>query len=450
MSPRPWRSLTVRVLGLVAFVALAGSLVTGIALARTQSQANLDQASATLSLQTDNLAARVGANRPVAAATLRARLARQGVDVAVVRPTASPPSPFSPADVAGAAADGDPITRSVGARQWLVVARPAEDGRIVLLARPLAQARGLTAAQRDRAILGAAIVLALGAVGGLLLAQGVTRPLRRVAAAARRLSAGERDVRIGPGGPQEVADVGAALEALAAQLADAEDRQRRFLLAVSHELRTPLTAVSGYAEALAEDVLPEEDVRHAAQVIQAEATRLNHRIEDLMALARLQAADFRLQMGPTDVAEVIGAAAAAWAPRAKGAGVQVRVEGLSPGPVAWTDGERLRQVVDALADNALRVLPAGAPLVLATGAAPGSPSVWVQVRDGGPGMTPEDLAEAFTPGALTERYRGRRPVGSGLGLALVAGLVDRMGGSVTASEAPEGGVAFTVSLPRAG
>jgi two-component system sensor histidine kinase BaeS len=119
--------------------------------------------------------------------------------------------------------------------------------------------------------------------------------------------------------------------------------------------------------------------------------------------------------------------------------------------VAWADGERLRQAVDALADNALRVLPAGAPLVLAWGPAPdGAAGVWVQVRDGGPGIDAEELRWAFEPGRLTERYRGSRSVGSGLGLALVAALAERMGGRAAAATAPEGGAAFTIELPAAG
>ena len=197
-----------------------------------------------------------------------------------------------------------------------------------------------------------------------------------------------------------MADVAAALDALAAQLADAEERQRRFLLAVSHELRTPLTAVAGYAEALADEVLPPEDVRRAGEVIRTEAARLQHRVDDLMALARLQAGDFRLEPGPTDATAVIRAAAQAWAPRADSSGVPLHVEAPDGGLVAWTDGERLRQVVDALVDNALRVLPPGAPLVLAAGpTVPAATGVWVQVRDGGPGMTAQDMAEAFAPGA---------------------------------------------------
>ena len=72
------------------------------------------------------------------------------------------------------------------------------------------------------------------------------------------------------------------------------------------------------------------------------------------------------------------------------------------------------------------------------------------MRDGGPGLAPEDYAVVFERGALHDRYRGRRPVGSGgVGLALVHGLVTRMGAVVRATPAPEGGACFRVSFPVA-
>jgi two-component system sensor histidine kinase BaeS len=71
----------------------------------------------------------------------------------------------------------------------------------------------------------------------------------------------------------------------------------------------------------------------------------------------------------------------------------------------------------------------------------------VEVRDGGPGFTDDDLAVAFERGELNRRYRGIRQVGSGLGLALAARLVTRLGGRITAGHAPEGGAKFTVELP---
>ena len=441
------RSVTARVVGLVALVTLASSLLVGVALVRTQSEANVERASDTLALQADNLAGRLAAGRPLAAGPLLARLTRQGVAVDVARPGAAPPAPFTTDDIASAGAGSEPVKRASGKVTWLVAARPVGDGRTVLLGRRLAQARGLTSEQQRRAVLVVLGVLAVGVLGGVALAQRITRPLRRVSAVALRLTAGERDVRVGPGGPREVAEVGAALDGLAERLTESEDRQRRFLETVGHELRTPLTAVTGYAEALADGVLEPQEAKAAGGVVLSEARRLQRRVDDLMALARVQAEDFEVITAATDLAILMAAAAAAWLPRAEAAGVSLRAEGPDEAVEAWADGERVRQAVDALVDNALRVLPAGAPLVLAWGADAGQ--TWVQVRDGGPGLAPADLAVAFEPGRLTERYRGDRPVGTGVGLALVAHLARRMGGRATATPAPEGGVAFTLTLPAA-
>ena len=91
------------------------------------------------------------------------------------------------------------------------------------------------------------------------------------------------------------------------------------------------------------------------------------------------------------------------------------------------------------------MLPPDAPLVLAV--RPTRRRRCVEVRDGGPGLPEDDLAVAFERGRLTERYRGDRPVGTGLGLALVGELARRLGGVAEAYPAPEGGVAFALVLP---
>lgn len=443
-------SLTGRVVLLAVVVALASSVLTGLALTRALVASNREQAAATLVLEADGLAALVddGRRPRVIARKLVALDTRAGWAAEVV-PTGAAPAvpPFTAADVATAAEAAEPVERVSGGTDWLVVARPAGE-RTVLVARRLANAVRLTPVQRRRSLTGAVLGLAGGALAGFGLALSVTRPLGRVAAAARRLSAGEREVAVPPEGPAEVADVAEALDALSRALTASEQRQRQFLLAVSHELRTPLTAVAGYAEALADAALPPAEVPPAAAVIVAEAGRLRRRVEDLMALARLEADDFRLQPAPVDVGELVRAAAAAFAPRVEGNGVRLTVQAPAAGPVVVTDGERLRQAVDALADNALKVLTAGGPLVLACVPLPDG-GVRVEVRDGGPGLAPEDLAVAFERGRLSERYRGRRPVGSGVGLALVGELSRRLGGFAAAAPAPEGGVCFSVTLPPA-
>ena len=445
------RSLTARLVLLVTAVALAASALTTVAFARVLGAANRDRAADQLTAQAETLAGRVQARPRANPATLpKARqLEGQGYAVQVVTAgTTAVPAPFAPPDVAGAAADSAVAERTVLQHEWIVVGRPTEDGRVVLLARQVAAAARLSDVQRRRALLGGALGLAGGALAGLGFALTITRPLRRLAGAARRMTAGDRAVDVRPSGPAEIADVADALASLSRSLAASEERQRRFLLAVSHELRTPLTAVIGYAEALQDGAIPPDGVPQAASVIAAESARLQRRVDDLMALARLEADDFRLQVAPTDLGSLVRAAHAAFGPRAAEAAVALAVQVPPAGPVVVTDGERLRQAVDALCDNALRVLPAGAPLVIAVRALPDG-GARLEVRDGGPGLAPDDLAVAFERGRLTERYRGRRAVGSGVGLALVGELARRLGGSAEATGAPEGGVCFAITLPAA-
>jgi two-component system OmpR family sensor kinase len=451
------RTLTGRLVAASIVVALASVLVTGLAMIGLFRQGAEQSARDALGRDADIVAATLEDRRlrpsglPARLNTLERQLGRREITLSVVSADGRAsggalPAPLAAADVTAVRAAGTlSDRRRSGDTQWLVEGRPSGEG-VVLLTQPLADAQADVAPPRRRLVLPLLLGLAGGALAGLVLARQLTRPLAALAAAARRLTSGQRDVRVPPEGPVEVVDVAQALGGLASALAGSEDRQRRFLLDVSHELRTPLTAVAGYAEALADGVITGPDVGPAAEVIRDEAARLRSRVEDLLALARMEADDFRVQPAPADLAELVRAAARAWQARADAAGVPLSVE-VPDGPlVVGTDAERVRQAVDALADNALRVLPAGAPLVLACRAAPGGAAV-VEVRDGGPGLAAEDLAVAFERGRLTERYRGDRPVGSGLGLALVGELARRLGGHAEARQPPGGGVAFALVLP---
>ena len=172
---------------------------------------------------------------------------------------------------------------------------------------------------------------------------------------------------------------------------------------------------------------------------------------DLLDLARLGADDFRIDLAPTDLVALVRGAEQVWRPRCAAEGIDLRVE-VPPEPLMLvTDGGRVRQILDGLAENALRVVASGAPIVFAVGTAPAS-GMWpasavLQVRDGGPGLTADDFAVAFERSALYDRYRGIRRVGTGLGLALVAGLAKALGGTAQAGQSPEGGAAFTIHLP---
>src|SRR5262249_21267290 len=150
-------------------------------------------------------------------------------------------------------------------------------------------------------------------------------------------------------------------------------------------LRTPLTAVLGFAESLNDGVVTGDDVPGVGRVIAQEANRLDRLVSDLLDLARLGAADFRLDVTDVDLNPLVSEAARVWQSRCDAAGIPFRVE-LPMEPLnAATDPRRLRQVIDGLAENALRMTPVGRPIILSL--APGPGSAVIQVRDGGPGLS---------------------------------------------------------------
>ena len=226
-----------------------------------------------------------------------------------------------------------------------------------------------------------------------------------------------------------------------------EGRQREFLLSISHELRTPLTAVKGYAEALSDGVISGDDVSQVGNTMLGESLRLERLVSDLLDLARFGAQDFPLEIVDVDVKELVLDAGLVWSDRSTPLGVSYTVE-VPDGPVATrTDSMRLRQIIDNLSENALRMTPSGAPIVLAL--SQDQAGMRIEVRDGGPGLTEQDREVAFEPAVLFSRYRGVRQVGSGVGLALVSKLASRLGATPAAGSAPEGGACFSVTFTPA-
>ncbi len=316
----------------------------------------------------------------------------------------------------------------------------------VYLAQPATVADKPTRVLLLRMTYGALVALICALVAVVYFTRRATAPIRAAVVAAERMAEGARDVRLIEGGHAEMADLSRSMNELSDALARSEDRQRQFLLSVSHELRTPLTAIAGYAEALADGVISDADMESTGAIMRDESERLQRLVSDLLDLARAGAVELRLNPQSIDLREVLTSAGQVWRDRCDREGLCFAIE-LPNTPLSLTtDPIRVRQIVDNLCENALRVTPAGRPLVIAGFDAPGG--VQLQVRDGGPGLSDDDLHVAFQPSALHDRYIGIRPVGTGLGLALVGTLATRLGGRAEAGRSNEGGACFTVYLPR--
>jgi two-component system OmpR family sensor kinase len=460
--PKRRTGLATRIALVTTLAAAIAVLIAGLVSARVISQAAQTTGRKVL-VQYANLSVAAAdlsrAGRVAVPARIIALLRTQQINLLVVQPDGRVTGPegavtangiVTPAEVAelkGGSTFSD--QRLVSGGRYYLEGRPITTGTAagggVVLAQKVADARSAGGSVGLRLLVALVAGLVVAALTGVLLARRLARPLQHAAGAARRLSTGARDVRLVPEGPAEVAAVADALNALSAALTTSEGRQREFLLSISHELRTPLTAVKGYAEALADGVVPPAAVEATGHVLLAESSRLERLVSDLLDLARLGAEDFRIDITRLDLVVLVRQAALVWADRCTREGVEFRLE-VPPTPVIVdTDPTRVRQIIDGLAENALRVTPSGRPIVFSVG------TTWneaiLQVRDGGPGLTEDDCRVAFDRSALYDRYRGVRRVGTGVGLALVAGLTSRLGGRAIAGRSPEGGACFTITLP---
>jgi two-component system, OmpR family, sensor kinase len=343
---------------------------------------------------------------------------------------------------------------------WRVIAIPdrQQSGLSIAVARSLTPVdHTLKDVAAYFVLVGVVVVVAcvvLGAYG----VRRAFRPLRDVEAVAAAFGGGDTTRRVPVlAAGTEVGRLGTAINAmlddietsLAAREAS-EGRMRRFVADASHELRTPLSAIRGFAEMHRMGIVRKEaDVSTAFSRIESEATRMGGLVEDLLVLARLDE-QRPMRRDPVDLFAIVADArhdARALAPDRV---VTVTgVDGAPPRPVLVTGDEaKLRQVLANLIGNALRHTPGGTPVELGVGQRDGW-AVWAVV-DHGPGIPPEDAARVFERfwRADSSRQRGAGG-GAGLGMAIVAGIVQAHGGAVRVVQTPGGGATIEVALPLA-
>ena len=297
-------------------------------------------------------------------------------------------------------------------------------------------------------LLGGGLALAVGAAVAFRLSDTLTRPLRNAQLATVQIAGGDLATRLPEPAPtdhDEVAELTRSINAMASGLAHSQGLERQFLLSISHDLRTPLTSIRGYADAITDGTIA--DPVDAARVISGESQRLSRLVADLLNLARLDAREFRLDLRPLPVGEVVTEAAEGFRPTAEAAGLQFRIVDADGPATAVIDPDRLAQCVANLLENGTKYA-ATAVVVQTRVAADGT--VEVQVADDGPGLAPDEAAAVFDRLYVTERQPEREVGGTGLGLAIVRELVTGMAGRVWA-ESPatdDGrGARFVIALP---
>jgi PAS domain S-box-containing protein len=228
----------------------------------------------------------------------------------------------------------------------------------------------------------------------------------------------------------------------------AEEAKDQFLAMLAHELRNPLAAIITSLGLLRMTGVDGARAARALEVIERQSRHLTRLVDDLLDVSRITRGKIELRRQPLDLRDVAQAAVADGRAAATAAGVELELEvAEAPLPVDG-DPTRLAQVLSNLLSNAVKFSERGGR-VRVVARADGDDAVQVTVRDQGIGITPELLPDLFRPFVQADRSLDRSRGGLGLGLAVVKGIVELHGGSVTATSAGPGrGAELALRLPR--
>jgi two-component system OmpR family sensor kinase len=295
-------------------------------------------------------------------------------------------------------------------------------------------------------VLAGILALAGALLGAYLIGTRLSRPLRRMAAVAARVDAGDLHPRIHSSGGQgdEVRVLADSFDRMLDRLTAAFDGQRAFVADASHELRTPLTVIGGQLEVLAaQEDPPGGEVRRVQRLVRAEIARMTRLIDDLLLLAKSEHSQF-LRVEPIDLQVFVEEL---WLAATQHASRRLELDPIPAGTLL-ADPDRLAQALRNLLTNAIEHTAAPEGLVRLRVQSLADGRVSFAVEDDGPGIPADQRERVFDRFHRTDAARDRASGGTGLGLAIVQAIAQAHGGSVAASAAAAGGARMTLELPR--
>jgi signal transduction histidine kinase len=333
-------------------------------------------------------------------------------------------------------------------RTFVGVAAPVKFGDTdqtvgaVVLAKPLADINNAWKNVIGRVAVGTALGVFVAFLLAAFFSRRITRPLRRIGAAADRVAQGDLEVNVvGPNtGDDELGQLAKRFQGMVDRLREVDELERNFLMRVTHELRTPVTAISGHVQALNEGLVEPDELDASLAAVSEEVRRIGRLVDDLLDLTRLEAHQFRLVREEVGLESLLDQAATSFREKARVNDVQF--DALTTGaPTVLSDGDRVLQVVTNLLDNAFRWTPRSGTVTLSYSAVNGTAAI--HVSDTGPGIPKTDQDAVFHP-----FYSRRGEGGTGLGLSIGRELAHALGGRLTVESELGHGTTFTLSLPN--
>jgi len=289
-------------------------------------------------------------------------------------------------------------------------------------------------------------VLVLSGVAIFLFVRHALRPLKKMKEAAGNIAEGDFDVRVDENcGGWELREVSHAFNTMTKKLQGVEEGRKEFVANVSHELRSPITSIHGFAEGMADGVIPPEEHPKYLRLVAEESGRMSVLVNDLLALSRLERDDAKLEMSVFDINEMLRHAVIRRINDMESRNIEISCEPETDPCCVNADRDRIEQVVINLLDNAIKFTPDGGKIVLSSRIR--GDKAEITVRDNGCGVAEEDRDKIFERFFTADRAHTAGK-GTGLGLSICKRIMDMHGQSLRLLDT-DTGAAFRFTLSRA-
>ena len=286
-------------------------------------------------------------------------------------------------------------------------------------------------------------VLILSGIAVFLFVRSALRPLRKMTAAAGNIAEGDFTVRVDEKhGGRELKEVSRAFNTMTQKLEGVEEGRREFVSNVSHELRSPITSIRGFAEGMADGVIPEEEHPKYLRLVADESKRLSGLVNDLLALSRLERDDAKPEMSVFDINEMLRRAIIRRMADVEDKKIDISCEPETDPCYVRADRDRIEQVVINLLDNAIKFTGEEGKITLSSRVR--GDKAEITVRDNGIGVAEEDREKIFDRFFTADRAHTAGK-GTGLGLSICRRIMEMHGQGIRLLDTEEG-AAFMFTL----
>ena len=288
-------------------------------------------------------------------------------------------------------------------------------------------------------------VLVLTGVMVFLFVRARLKPMKQLETAAASVAEGNFSIQVDEKhGDRELREVSRGFNMMTRKLQGVEEGRREFVANVSHELRSPITSIRGFAEGMADGVIPKEEQPKYLRLVANESKRLGSLIDDLLVLSRLEREDAKPDLAVFDVNEMLRRAVIRRMNELEEKQIDVSCEFEKEKCLVRADSDRIEQVVINLLDNAVKFTPGGGKISLETAAR--GKLAEITVRDSGCGVAPEDRDKIFDRFFTADRAHTAGQ-GTGLGLSICKKIMEMHGQGIRLLDTEAGtAIRFTLEL----